>query len=107
MSLVSLDAAGEILDCTPRHIRELIEAKELTAVDVALHATKDRGTTIGDDGRQYASRKQRLRVDAQSIQQFIARRTVNRSPVWRRRRRAPSDVIQFCCRTASGWRPAR
>lgn len=95
MAIVSLQAAGELLDCTIDHVRKLIEAKELTAVDVAIHATKAAGTTTGVDGRQYPSGKQRLRVDAESIREFISRRTVNQAPVSRRRRRPATDVIQF------------
>lgn len=95
MSIVSLDAAAEILDCSRRHIEELIEAGELQAVDIAVHPTKDSTPRPGADGRLYSPTKRRLRVDAASIQAFIARRMINQPSQSRRRRRQPTDVIQF------------
>lgn len=52
MTLLSIPAAAEILDDTPRHIAELIAAGELTAVDVAVHRGAKRGTTEGRDGKR-------------------------------------------------------
>jgi hypothetical protein len=93
MVLLSIPATAEILDDTPRHVRELITAGELEAVDIANHRTRP-GKTKGTDGKTYPTRKQRLRVTAESLRLFIQRRTIGTKASIRRRKPA-AEVIQF------------
>ncbi len=86
MTLLSIPAAAEILDDTLRHVGELIDAGELQAVDIAMHGAKP-GTTEGVDGKTYSTRKRRLRVTAESVRQFIQRRTLGQASTAQRRKR--------------------
>ena len=86
MTLLSIPAAAEILDDTLRHIGELIEAGEITAVDIAVHRSRP-GTAQGADGKQYPTRKRRLRVTAESIRLFIQRRAIEQQTAPQRRKR--------------------
>ncbi len=86
MTLITIPAAAEILDVTPRHVHELIDVKELRGVDTAVHRAKP-GTTEGSDGKRYPTRKRRLRVTAESVRLFIQRRTIGQQTAPQRRGR--------------------
>lgn len=93
MTLLSIPAVAEILDDTPRHVGELIEAGELTGVDTAVHRSKP-GTVRGADGKSYPARKRRLKVTAESVRAFIARRAIGqKTPP--RKRKPMAGVIEY------------
>lgn len=94
MSLITPTAACEILDVTRRHLGELVADGEIRAVDVARQRHRA-GVTIGADGKTYQRHKPRLRIDAQSVAEFIARRTVGRPAPRSSRRRRDPDIIEF------------
>ena len=93
MTLLSIPAAAEILDDTPRHVGELIEAGELTGVDTAVHRSRP-GTVRGADGKSYPTSKRRLKVTAESVRAFITRRAIGKTPKAARRERL-RGVVKF------------
>lgn len=95
MSLISIQSAAEILDVTERHVLALVEAGELRAVDTAIHAKRQVTKKLGADGKRYPASKRRLRIDACSIKDFIARRTIGKEPSPRPRRTRDPEVIEF------------
>lgn len=94
VTLLSIPAAAELLDGTPRHVVELGENGDLVLVDIAVHRSRP-GKTVGSDGRNYPKHKRRLRVTAESLRAFIVRRTIGQPQLSRRRRRKPEGIIDF------------
>jgi hypothetical protein len=92
--LLSIDAAAEILDATSRQILALVEAGELAAVDVAVHTAKPGRITCAY-GVVRLRHKRRLRITAESLRDFVARRSIGPPKAVSRRRKPDSHVIQF------------
>lgn len=94
MSWITATAASEILNVTARHIKDLVADGELRAVDVSRGDPKP-GVTVGADGKTYPRHKPRLRIDAQSVAEFIARRTLGRPAPRATRRPRDHGTIEF------------
>jgi len=94
MNLISIPATAELLDGTERHVSALIDAGELDAVDTAIHRDKP-GKTVGADGKKYSNRKRRLKITAESVRLFLARRLTHQERPARRRRRKSANITEF------------